>query len=55
MYNLYGNVAEMVSEEGVAKGGSWNHNYNNSVFDAEISYEKPSSWLGFRCVCEIIE
>jgi formylglycine-generating enzyme required for sulfatase activity len=55
IYNLFGNVAEMVAEEGIAKGGSWNHDLDESVFESEISYEKPTSWLGFRCVAEIMD
>jgi len=53
LYNTIGNVAEMTTEKGVSKGGAW----NNSIADCEISdsikYEKPASWLGFRCICVV--
>lgn len=54
VYNLFGNVAEMVTEKGIAKGGSWTHYYGDIVpTNKDISYENPTSWLGFRCVCEV--
>lgn len=53
LYNTIGNVAEMIINKGISKGGSW----MNSISDCEISdsikYESPSSWLGFRCVCVV--
>lgn len=51
-YNLIGNVAEMVSEKGVSKGGSWKHSLKQSFASQELRYDKPVNWLGFRCVCE---
>lgn len=53
-YNLAGNVAEMVAEKGVAKGGSWFHESEMATIDAELNYEAPKSWLGFRFVVEPI-
>lgn len=55
IYNIIGNVAEMIQEKGVAKGGSWKHTAEQSNLTKQISYTKPTSWLGFRCVCEIID
>ncbi|MEZ4884332.1 MAG: SUMF1/EgtB/PvdO family nonheme iron enzyme [Chitinophagales bacterium] len=46
-----GNVAEMTSEKGIAKGGSWCHSLEESKIEANIEYDKPTKWLGFRCVC----
>ncbi len=54
-YNMIGNVAEMVEEEGIAKGGSWSHQTNESEVVQQINYTAPKNWLGFRCICEIIE
>lgn len=54
VYNIIGNVAEMVQEKGVAKGGSWRHTAEGSALTKDINYTKPTSWLGFRCVCEIV-
>jgi len=56
IYNLHGNIAEMVAEPGIAVGGSFRHYYNEIVpTNMSLSYEEPQDWLGFRCVCEIIE
>ncbi len=53
-YNLTGNVAEMVAEFGVAKGGSWNHRSDDCTIESVNSYERPATWLGFRIVLEAI-
>lgn len=54
-YNLIGNVAEMTNIKGIAKGGSWINNPSEIVIEKEITYTKPTAWLGFRCVVEIKE
>jgi len=54
VYNIIGNVAEMTSEKGVAKGGSWSHKPEEVSVETEFNYEKPESWLGFRCVCDVL-
>ena len=55
IYNQCGNVAEMVSEKGIAKGGS----YNDPGYDVRIasvkSYSKPSVEIGFRVAMVIVE
>lgn len=51
LYNSIGNVAEMVKEEGISKGGSWRHRLDDCRVGKNIPYSKPESWLGFRCVC----
>jgi formylglycine-generating enzyme required for sulfatase activity len=51
-YNMIGNVAEMVQEKGIAKGGSWEHSVNESKITNKIAYDVPTTWLGFRCICE---
>jgi formylglycine-generating enzyme required for sulfatase activity len=53
LYNTIGNVAEMLSEKGICKGGSWSHRLENCRPGKNISYDKPESWLGFRCVCDL--
>jgi len=56
VYNIYGNVAEMVEQEGIAMGGSYKDYYHDIVpMNKTLKYDKPARWLGFRCVCEIIE
>ncbi len=51
IFNMIGNVAEMVSERGVAKGGSYVHPASECIIVNKFAYEKPTNWLGFRCVC----
>lgn len=53
LFCLFGNVAEMISEKGICKGGSWCNTINECRPGKDISYEKPTAWLGFRCVCDI--
>lgn len=53
IFNAFGNVAEMISEKGISKGGSWKHNLEECRAGKSIPYEKPTSWLGFRCVCVV--
>lgn len=53
IYNLFGNVAEMVAEEGVAKGGGWVHDKEEMKLNEDFTYRGPEVWLGFRCVCEV--
>lgn len=49
-YNLLGNVAEMTSEKGLSKGGSFRSYAKDCLpFEAEM-YENPAPWLGFRVV-----
>ena len=54
IYNLIGNVAEMISEKGKAKGGSWIQNLKDINIEKDFKYEKPTNWIGFRCICEKI-
>ena len=55
LYNMAGNVAEMVAEKGIAKGGS----YDDPGFDIRIKsvkkYDSPSPEIGFRVLMEVIE
>ncbi len=53
-YYLLGNVAEMTSKHGIAKGGSWHHGPSQSAPSAVIPYTRTSTWLGFRCVVEYV-
>jgi len=52
-YNFIGNVAEMVGEKGIAKGGSWMHQKNEITIEKDFNYSKPACWIGFRCVMEV--
>jgi formylglycine-generating enzyme required for sulfatase activity len=51
--NTIGNVAEMINEEGISKGGSWAQDLEISKIKNRQYYHKPEAWLGFRCVCEV--
>ena len=56
IFNIYGNVAEMVSEPHVAMGGSFLDRYEEIVpTNKAVSYEGAERWLGFRCVAEIYD
>lgn len=48
LYNLRGNVAEMTSEKGIAKGGSCVHYASEATAGNSQEYSKPEQWLGFR-------
>jgi len=53
LFNMTGNVAEMVSEKGISKGGGWRNNLEECRIGKDAQYTKPTAWLGFRCVCVI--
>lgn len=53
LYDMIGNVAEMVQEKGIAKGGSYRNSYDSINIQKDFSYDSPKDWLGFRCVCVI--
>ena len=49
------NVAEMTSTEKTAVGISWCDTDTTDNYSKTVSYAGPRDWLGFRCVCEIVE
>lgn len=55
LYNVCGNVAEMVSEKGISRGGGW----KNAGGDVQIKsirlYSESATDLGFRYFMEVIE
>jgi formylglycine-generating enzyme required for sulfatase activity len=53
LYNLIGNVSELVKEKGMAKGCSWKHDPNAVNVWKDDPCTAPNSWTGFRCVCII--
>ena len=55
LYNLMGNVAELVAEPGIVKGGSWRHDLAVSFPSKQIKIDpnKQYDWVGFRCICEV--
>ncbi len=48
LYNFKGNVAEMTSVKGIAKGGSCAHYASEAYAGKNQEYVKPEMWLGFR-------
>lgn len=55
LYNLSGNAAEMVAEEGLAKGGSFNDPGYDVTIGSRKQYNAPSIEVGFRVAMEIVE
>lgn len=53
LYNMLGNVAEMVQEKGISKGGGWRNRLEECRVGKDQEFTKPNSWTGFRCVCVI--
>ena len=55
LYDVVGNVAEMINEKGKACGGSWNHLPVESTIRSVNPYTQPDAAIGFRVFMEIIE
>ncbi len=55
LYDVIGNVAEMIDQPGKAMGGSWNHVARESTISSINSYDGPVSEVGFRIFMEVIE
>ncbi len=53
LYNLFGNVSEMTSVEGLAKGGGWQTEEKDIKAEKNFDYKEAKADLGLRCVCEI--
>lgn len=57
LYNMSGNAAEMTSEKGVIKGGSWNSTGYYMQIESESEYtekDAPSPFVGFRVVYDYL-
>lgn len=50
VFDMYGNVSEMVLEQGIAKGGNYLLYASQCSADSVQHYKKPEKWLGFRCI-----
>ena len=50
LYNMIGNVAEMTSTKGLAKGGSFRNKLSDFTITSDFRYRGPTEWLGFRCM-----
>lgn len=52
LYDLDGNMSEMTSKKGLAKGEHWAQQYIKTS-GKDLKYSKPESWIGFRCVVDL--
>lgn len=56
LYNMGGNVAEMLNEKGLTKGGSWRDNQKYLKIDINYKYDgNAQPFVGFRYFVEILE
>lgn len=55
LYNLSGNVGEMLNEKGAYKGGHWNLPGGNLKVIALGQYQEASPFVGFRFFADIIK
>ena len=55
LYDVVGNVAEMIDEKGKALGGSWDDTPNESTIRSVEHFDKPSDSIGFRIFMEVVE
>jgi len=53
VYNMSGNVAELVSDDAVAMGGSWNDTGYDVRVESEQPAAEPKSTIGFRVIAVI--
>ena len=51
LYHTIGNVAEIIDDEGLCKGGSWLHTLDESKINKNLPFEKTNCWTGFRNIC----
>lgn len=54
LYNMSGNVAEMVQEEGIACGGGWRSPGADIRCVSTMEYDGPQTDIGFRPIIEIL-
>lgn len=56
LYNMSGNVSEMIVDKGVTKGGSWKDGAEYLKIGATCHYDgKPQPNVGFRYFAEVLE
>ncbi|MBI1225350.1 MAG: SUMF1/EgtB/PvdO family nonheme iron enzyme [Bacteroidetes bacterium] len=55
LYNVSGNVAEMIDQPGVTKGGSWNEIPYYGQITSHNTYTSPQPFIGFRVFMEVVE
>ncbi len=55
LYNMNGNVAELVAETGVAAGGSWASPGYDVRNESVMQVDGPSPFVGFRTLVEVVQ
>lgn len=55
LYDVVGNVAEMIDENFKACGGSWNDEPEKSTVRSVKPYRRPGDSVGFRVFMEVVE
>ena len=55
LYNMCGNVAEMIEERGIAKGGGFDDPAYKVRIASEKLYTYPQADIGYRVAMKIIE
>lgn len=56
LYNMSGNVSEMVHEKELVKGGDWYHNSEYCIVGTKLLWDgTPKSYIGFRFVMVVKE
>ena len=55
LYNMAGNVAELVADENVTMGGSWYSPGFNIQTTSQEEFKKPNPMTGFRVVCSFMQ
>jgi len=55
LFDVVGNIAEMIDEKGKAMGGSWNHAAEECTIRSMHTFDKADPTVGFRIFMEVIE
>ena len=55
LYNVCGNVAEMINVKGISKGGSWKSAGGDVIISLKGYYKNSSDDFGFRYFMELVE
>jgi hypothetical protein len=55
LYDVVGNIAEMIDEKGKACGGSWNDPPDKSTIHSVKAYRRPDPSIGFRVFMDVVQ
>lgn len=51
LYGIIGNVAELVEDKNIVKGGGWEQKISEISISKNEPFKNPSNSIGFRNVC----